>query len=803
MSLEVEAVDAGIRRYERSKDGRERATLGPEMDLIVRNMDKLIPAIRDLQVRVANGEAMQGVTLWGAPLLSVSDKKLALLTLVEMVNESNTVCVAIAERIAERVKLERYYELLKSKETNAVTQAKRFAKRWDEKELLKLKRRVELVDKPWPKNKKMWVGTVLHELAMQYCDCFEFFKIRTARGFLAKAIRLKPDVLDALSRQHESLSFLRPLNLPMVVPPRKGETLWDHGYLMGEDKDSCKSPLLKMSFKNHSTVEGVEDLGIHADAAHILGQTQWTTNKTILEVQETIFRMNSGVAGMMGAEPDPLPPRPGPEATKEQWHNYKLKAVAVHDKNNKMVSQRESTLFDLSEAKRFGKYPCFYHPWECDNRGRMYPQNALSPQGSDRTRSLLKFNRGKPLGKDGYEWLSIHLSNSIGEDKSPFPDRVQYVHDMRDEICRWAEDPLEHTGWADTDSPFKTLAAATEWAQCVDDSDKDKFISHVRVEQDGSTNGLQHLSALARDPVGALATNLIPMDRPQDLYSQVLAEVNEKIKKDITTWRMAGAPNVESTPEEKWPATIALSSAYLQAAMNWEGLVTRKTVKRGTMTTPYSVTPQGIRDQLIQDGFCRDVPGSLYHNANYMRDCIIHGVGKVVTKANEVMEWLKTLVAIAFEEDKALYWTNPAGLRVDQNYVKPNTRQIITSVMKYKYRVHDMGERKLHKKKQCNSVSPNYIHSVDAAHMAGVIVQLWDEGVLDMGMIHDSYAVHACDVPLMRRVILENFVEIHKVPLLDVLYEEVNQQLESDIPPPPEYGDLDINVVLDSPYAFH
>jgi DNA-directed RNA polymerase len=87
--------------------------------------------------------------------------------------------------------------------------------------------------------------------------------------------------------------------------------------------------------------------------------------------------------------------------------------------------------------------------------------------------------------------------------------------------------------------------------------------------------------------------------------------------------------------------------------------------------------------------------------------------------------------------------------------------------------------------------------------MASVVTSLWDAGVRDMSMIHDSYAVHACNVPLMRQTILENFVEIHRVPLLDVLYEEVIQQLESPVPPPPEYGDYNIEDTLEAEYAFH
>ena len=772
------------------------------MDLIVRNMDSLVPAIEEIQRKVACGEAMKGASIWGVPILSIPSKKLALVTLIVMVNESGGACVSIAENIAHRVKLERYYEIIKKKETNALTQAKRFANTWNERTLTKLRRAVGVVDQPWHKAKKMWVGTVLQETAMDHTTCFERVKIRTASGHLQKGIRLKPEVVDALAQQHERLSLLRPLNLPMVVPPRKATTLYDGGYLVGEDRESCKSPVMKPSFRIRSQVTELEDLGLHADAAHILGQTRWRVNKTVLDTQDTIFRANSRIAGMMGSELEPLPPRPGPNATEDAWLEYKLHAKRVHDRNNTQVSKRESTLFDLSEAKRFSKYPRIYHPWECDSRGRMYPQSALSPQGSDRTRSLLEFAEPLPLGGEGFHWLSVHLANCIGEDKIPFRDRVQYVHDNRAEICRWASDPLGHTGWADTDTPFKTLSAAEEWAQCVDDRDREMFPSRVRIEQDGSTNGLQHLSALARDPVGALATNLIPMDAPQDLYSQVLAEVNKKIREDITSWRMAGAPNVELTPDDKWPVTIALPRLYLQAALHWEGKTTRKTVKRGTMTTPYSVTPQGIRDQLVKDGFCDGLEGSLYYNSMYMRDCIVHGVGKVVVKAKEVMEWLKSLVSIAFAEDKAIFWTTPAGLRVDQSYIKPTTREIRTSVGDYTYRVHNEEDRKLHLSKQINSVAPNYIHSVDAAHMAAVVVQLWEEGVKDMGMIHDSYATHACHVPLMRRAILENFVEIHRAPLLDLLHEQVSQQLESEVPPPPECGSFDVSSVLGSEYAF-
>ena len=39
---------------------------------------------------------------------------------------------------------------------------------------------------------------------------------------------------------------------------------------------------------------------------------------------------------------------------------------------------------------------------------------------------------------------------------------------------------------------------------------------------DGSCNGLQNFSAMLRDEVGGKAVNLIPSDKPQDVYMEVV-----------------------------------------------------------------------------------------------------------------------------------------------------------------------------------------------------------------------------------------------------------------------------------------
>ena len=60
-----------------------------------------------------------------------------------------------------------------------------------------------------------------------------------------------------------------------------------------------------------------------------------------------------------------------------------------------------------------------------------------------------------------------------------------------------------------------------EIAAAVRSPDATKFVSHLPVHQDGSCNGLQHYAALGHDQYGAKQVNLVPSDRPQDVYAEV------------------------------------------------------------------------------------------------------------------------------------------------------------------------------------------------------------------------------------------------------------------------------------------
>ena len=100
------------------------------------------------------------------------------------------------------------------------------------------------------------------------------------------------------------------------------------------------------------------------------------------------------------------------------------------------------------------------------------------------------------------------------------------------------------------------------------------------------------------------------------------------------------------------------------------------------------------------------------------------------------------------------------------------------------------------------AIAPNYIHSLDAAHMFLTIYRLIALGFTHLSMIHDSYGCYAPLIGQMLTIIREEFIEMHSENLLEKFQGEIQNQLGKVLPDPPARGTLDINLVRTSEYFF-
>jgi DNA-directed RNA polymerase len=156
---------------------------------------------------------------------------------------------------------------------------------------------------------------------------------------------------------------------------------------------------------------------------------------------------------------------------------------------------------------------------------------------------------------------------------------------------------------------------------------------------------------MGRDPVGAKATNVS---------------------------RQHGAPGHLHPGRRGREALVSEDAAAgVEVAHQWVGRIDRKTVKRAVMTTPYGVTPRGISDQLVKDGFAKGMANK-GEAANYLRDKIVEALDQTVVSAKNIMAWIQAVASALAENGHPFTFPTPTGNVIQQSYHHVNQHRIRT-----------------------------------------------------------------------------------------------------------------------------
>ncbi|KAI1174644.1 DNA-dependent RNA polymerase [Nemania sp. FL0916] len=584
-------------------------------------------------------------------------------------------------------------------------------------------------------------------------------------------------------------------HLPMLVEPLPWSKFDRGGFL--------EFPAQLMRVKN-----GERDQKIYTDAAiergdldqvgkalDVLGRTAWRINRPVFDVQLEAWNSGEKVANIPPLNPNiPIPEEPDvsddPLARREWLKRVKL----VENEKSGLHSERCFMNFQFDIARAF-REQTFYFPHNMDFRGRAYPIPAyLNHMGADHVRGLLQFAVGKELGENGLRWLKVQLANVFGFDKASLDEREAFAMDHLEDISDSVLHPL--TGrrwWLKAEDPWQCLAACFELKAALDSPDPTKFVSHLPVQQDGTCNGLQHYAALGGDTWGAQQVNLLPGDRPADVYSAVADLVKAGIADDLAL------------------------GGFLAKAV--DGKITRKVVKQTVMTNVYGVTFMGAKAQVLKQLKAAHpnieeetgIPTPLL--ASYIATKIFKGLSTMFRGAHDIQYWLgecagrvcraltreqldriseeaskpprKSTVTIAKKKRKpsskamedlldqfrsTIIWTTPLRMPIVQPYRKSTSRVISTCLQDLNLAIPDRSDP-VNRRKQLQAFPPNFIHSLDASHMLLSALECDDLG-LSFAAVHDSFWTHAADVNVMNRVLRDAFVRIHTEDVIGRLASE-------------------------------
>lgn len=299
--------------------------------------------------------------------------------------------------------------------------------------------------------------------------------------------------------------------------------------------------------------------------------------------------------------------------------------------------------------------------------------------------------------------------------------------------------------------------------------------------------------------MGAAQVNLIPAEKPSDVYTGVSQLVTAAVKRDAENG--------------------------IEMAKILHDKISRKVVKQTVMTNVYGVTFVGAKEQILSQ--LKDLPSlaeykqanskfSLPHMALYLTNKVFDSISTMFYGASRIQEWLGSSAkrislsvsprqidqSMLSEEDTpapkkpkrkskkddgdaelppsrkkkdihfmtSVVWTTPLRLPVVQPYRHDKVQLVITNLQNV-YITDPSVIDEINSRKQMMAFPPNFIHSLDATHMLLSAKRCHDED-LTFASVHDSFWTHPSDVDTLNRILREAFIDLHSSEVMNNLKAE-------------------------------
>ncbi len=706
----------------------------------------------------------------------------------------------------------------------------------------------------WTSDEKIHTGLKMLEVLEVTTGHIQRIKdpsfVRTSKFVAPYVVVPSEELLQYLQDTSAQDQARMPLYLPTLMPPKRWEGVRRGGYYT----PTVRIPKLIRFKADNQEVQGIAtdeydslDMPEVFAALNRVQEVPWRVNKRVLEVALEAWDRNIGIGKLIKREqvvinargqhvPAELPGAPegmrrpdiqDPHARRKaeaEWQKahpklfakWKHAAAKRYGEVARSVSHLRSVDATMRIAEQFMDEE-FYFPHILDFRGRMYPIPAyLQPQGNDLARGLLTFAQGRPVGPGGDDWLAIHLANCWGNDKVSYEERITWARENWDLWVRIHEAPLRNLEWSQADDPWQALAAILEFVRVCSSDNIEGMVSALPIRVDGTCNGIQHLSALMRDEVGGASVNLLPSNRPRDIYG----EVGEILYERLVGIRDSGGP------EGEWAAR------WLKV---FGDSVPRKFCKGPVMVTPYGGTRDSFKGSVLEwlrDNNPKAIPdkkgkkyGLRFEATVWIVPHLWDAVGERTGRGKECMEWLKTCAGKVAATDQPVWWTTPTGFHVRHFYGRLQKRIIATKVDGRRVQlVEQVRSKKLSKKDQLQGIAPNYVHSLDASvNMETILAYVVGEDPPPFTTIHDAFGTVAGGMWPLFGCIREAFIKVHKNDVMgdfrtrctlmlrdhlmaindkDWSQEDCWAEADAKMPGVPAKGGLDIQEVRRADYFF-
>ena len=604
------------------------------------------------------------------------------------------------------------------------------------------------------------------------------------------------ELADEVAGTLTDFTFIFPHPNPgaMLVPPLPWTDYYNGGYLLPDLRRRFPAMSFHLPSTRKSTRaarrQSIDEAPQVLQVMNYLQSHAFELHQPTRDLLIRLWETGRGGMGLPSRLPAPKPEFPHPEGWDkadassgelEEFSNWKRHMSLWHTQEMYRRGVEVDAAEMVKQHRELGDAPVYY-PMMIDFRNRMYYHGNPNPQGSDPGKACVHFREKKPLGQRGLFWLKVSIANSFGQDKTRMRERVKWVDDnwntLQEAVRATRSGGLAPLWGSTADTPFAAYSACTELLAAYESGTPEQYCTGIPVHMDATCSGLQHFSAMLRDPVGGHYTNLVDTgaDTKADIYARVLELVRQRLERDASPLH---PQNIE--------------------ARAWLGLeLKRDLTKRPTMTYVYGVTHRGVSDhcQEYLEGLGVNLDPKLGRSmAYYMADVLFDSLAGAVPAAAKCMQWLREL-AKACPKDTPICWKNPLGLTVVQDYLQHTEKRVHLRSAGIDYVIVREQTEKTKVKRMTNGICPNFIHSMDASHLGLVALQMQNLGLSTVA-VHDSIGTHPSDVDTLHSVIRSTFVDMYKQDHLGNLLQDVGITMDL-----PEKGNLDLTKVLTSEFFF-
>lgn len=580
----------------------------------------------------------------------------------------------------------------------------------------------------------------------------------------------------------------------MMCPPDPWTNLKDGGYLSPRRK--IAQPLMSLAsirkserarLRKEFTAEKMPKV---FEAVNYMQSIAFSVHKPTLDA---IMRLWQGGGGVLGVPAKSGPTKPAfpldPEWIKDEGTEAERAVFTAWKRDTRNYYENiriwRSKVRELSGFVRTvsGQEGNIWFPMFFDKRGRLYYRGTPNPQGSDISKATLHFGKKKPLGEHGLYWMKVHIANCFGFDKPRFDARAAWTDENWEAISRALDAPEDFPEVWGTDAPWCMFSAAWELRAALASGNPATYETGLIVHMDATCSGLQHFSAILRDPVGGGYVNLIPdpeATQKQDIYARVALNAMQVIRQDS---------------ESSDPAIAAPALWWLQTG------IPRSMAKKPVMTYVYGATLRGTVDFVEEYVYAEmglKFPEHVrpYDYAAYAAKKLFQGIAATVPAAEAAMQWLKG-IAKQMPKGQRMEWRSPTGFLVQHDYQDyDEVRVRLRSCGMETVLIREYNEDTKAAPMQ-NAIAPNFVHALDGAHLTYTALACKDMGLEIVG-IHDSFGTHPSDVAELHTAIRSSFIALYQARnvLSEFLWDV------EGVGEVPMRGTLDLEQVKDSEFFF-